>query len=123
MIVHTLLCAIFTLGLWLPATSNAPLIAYAILFGFTSGCIYSIIPAMVASFSDPRKIGVRSGSMYVLSALGALVGSPIGGAIVSTQDGAYSGLIVFAGVGLLVGAGFAVAARQALVGGKLYAKV
>jgi MFS family permease len=123
MIVNTMLCAVLTLGLWLPASSNAPLIVYAILFGFASGCTFSILPAMVASFSDPRKMGVRSGSMYVLSAFGALVGSPIGGAIVGRQDGGYSGLIVFAGVALLVGTGFAVASRQALVGRKMYAKV
>jgi len=123
MIVNTLLCVILTLGLWLPASSNAPLLVYAVLFGFTSGCTFSILPAMVASFSDPRKMGVRSGSMYVSSAIGSLIGSPIAGAIVGRQHGKYDGLIVFAGVALLVGTVLAVCARQALVGRKLYAKV
>jgi MFS family permease len=123
MIVNTLLGAIFTLAVWLPAHSNAMTIAYAVLYGFTSGCTFSIIPAMVASFSDVRKLGVRSGAMYAVSAFGALIGSPIAGAIVNSQHGGYSGLITLSGVALITGTVFAVLARQSLVGGKMYAKV
>ncbi|KAF1832297.1 monocarboxylate permease-like protein [Decorospora gaudefroyi] len=123
MIVNTLLAAIITLALWLPANANAPLIVYAILYGFTSGCTFSIMPAMVASFSNVQKIGVRSGTMYMMGSVGALIGSPIAGAIVDRQNGSYTGLVVFSGVGLFVGAAFAVASRQALVGKKVYAKI
>jgi MFS family permease len=123
MIILTLLGSIFTLAVWLPSASNASTIAYGVLYGFTSGCTFSIIPAMVASFSDVTKLGTRSGAMYAVSAFGALIGSPIAGAIVKTQHGSYQGLIVLSGVALLVGTGFAIAARQALVGGKTIVKV
>lgn len=123
MIVHTLLCAILVLGLWLPADSNAALTVFGALYGFTSGCTFSIIPAMVASFSDVRKLGARTGALYAAAAVGALVGSPIAGAIVDRQDGGYSGLIVFSGVALLIGTVIAVMSRQSLVGRKLYTKV
>ncbi|OBS26132.1 hypothetical protein FPOA_00075 [Fusarium poae] len=85
MIPLTLLGGIFTLTVWLTAHSTASVIAYAALYGFTSGCTLSIIPAMVASFSDVRSIGTRNGSLYGVSAFGVLVGSPIAGAIVSDQ--------------------------------------
>lgn len=123
MIAHTLLCAVFVLAVWLPAQSTAPLIVFGVLYGYTSGCTFSIIPAMVASISDVRKLGVRSGSMYAVSAVGALIGSPIAGAIVNRQNGGYSGLIIFSGVSLIIGTAFAVLSRQSLVRPKLRAKV
>jgi MFS family permease len=124
MIVHTLLGALVVLAVWLPAHSNAPLIVFSALYGFTSGCVFSIIPAMVASItSDLSKMGTRVGSLYAVSAVGALIGSPVAGAIVNRQGGKYEGLIVFSGVGLVVGTVLAIAARQVLVGGKIKAKV
>ncbi|KAF4968459.1 hypothetical protein FSARC_4153 [Fusarium sarcochroum] len=117
MIPMTVLGGIFTLAVWLPAKSSALVIVYAVLYGFTSGCTLSIVPAMVASMSDVRSIGSRNGSLYAVSAVGALIGSPIAGAIVSDQGGEeFSGLIVFCGVSILIGAVFAGMSRHALVG-------
>jgi MFS family permease len=123
MIINTFFCGIFVLAVWLPSHSNAPIILFSILYGFASGCTFSIIPAMVASISDIRKLGTRVGSLYAVSAVGALIGSPIAGAIVIKQGSGFEGLIIFSGVGLLIGTGLAVASRQALVGGKLITKV
>lgn len=78
---------------------------------------------MVAQISDIRQLGVRSGTLYVLSSVGVLVGSPIAGAIVNDQHGQFSGLIIFCGVMLLVGSFFAVLSRHSLVGFKLVVKV
>jgi hypothetical protein len=79
---------------------------------------------MVASISpDMSKIGARNGSLYALSAVGALIGSPIAGAIVKAQGGGYEGLIGFSGAALMVGVGFAAVARGVLVEWKLLAKV
>lgn len=123
MIPLTLLGGTFTLTVWLTATSAASVVAYAVLYGFTSGCTLSIVPAMVASFSDVRSIGTRNGSLYGVAAFGVLVGSPIAGAIVSDQGGSFSGLIVFCGVSILTGTAFAIISRQLLVGSKWVAKV
>jgi predicted MFS family arabinose efflux permease len=123
MIVHTIACAIVNLALWLPARSNAPIIAFAALYGFTSGCTLSIIPAMVARISDVRELGVRSGSLYAVSSIGVLIGSPVAGAIVNSQHGGFSGLIIFGGTTMLVGSAFAIWSRTALVGFKLKAKM
>ncbi|KAL7787307.1 monocarboxylate permease-like protein [Trichoderma afarasin] len=123
MILLTLFGGIVTLALWLPAGSNAPLIVYGALYGFASGCFLSIIPAMVASMSDVRKLGTRTGSLYAVASVGVLIGSPIAGAIVNDQNGHFSGLIVFCGVSLLLGAALAIMSRHALVGFQLGKKV
>jgi MFS family permease len=123
MILNTALCGIFVLAVWLPSHSNATIIVFSILYGFVSGCTFSIIPAMVASISDIRKLGARTGTLYAMSAVGALIGSPIGGAIVNRQGGGFSGLATFSGVALLIGLAFAAASRQALVGKNTMAKV
>lgn len=123
MIPLTLLGGIFTLTVWLTAHSTASVIAYAALYGFTSGCTLSIVPAMVASFSDVRSIGTRNGSLYGVAAFGVLVGSPIAGAIVGDQGGDFSGLIIFCGVSILLGGAFAIVSRQFLVGFKWRVKV
>jgi MFS family permease len=122
-----ILCAgfsgIINLALWLPATSNAPIIVFACLYGFGSGCVLSIVPAMVAQISDIRQLGVRTGALYILSSIGVLVGSPIGGAIVNHQNGSFSGLQIFCGVMLLVGTLFAGLSRYSQVGFKLITKI
>lgn len=123
MIPLTVLGGIFTLTVWLTATTTTSVIVYAVLYGFTSGCTLSIIPAMVASFSDVRSIGTRNGSLYGVAAFGALVGSPIAGAIVGDQGGKFSGLIIFCGVSILVGAAFAALSRYSLAGPSLRRKV
>jgi MFS family permease len=118
-IVMTGLGGIFTLAVWLGAQSTAGAIVYSVLYGFTSGCTFSIIPAMVASISDVKQMGTRTGSLYAFSAFGALTGSPIAGAI--SKNG-FSGLIIFCGVLILAGTLFAVFSRMKLTGLRLLAK-
>ena len=100
-IIFTLFSGVISLALWLPAASNAPVIVFALLYGFASGLTLAIIPALVASISDIQKLGFRVGMLYAFSAFGALFGSPIAGAIVTSQDGGYSGLKIFCGVTLI----------------------
>ncbi|KAI1658092.1 major facilitator superfamily domain-containing protein [Daldinia decipiens] len=121
-IIFTLFSGIITLALWLPAASVAPIIVFAVLYGFASGLTLAIIPALVASISDIQKLGFRVGTLYAFSSFGALFGSPIAGAIVTAQDGAYSGLKIFGGVSLLVGGAAIIISRVILVGPGLLVK-
>lgn len=100
-IVFTIFSGAISLAIWLPAASPAPLIVFAVLYGFASGLTLAIIPALVASISDIQKLGHRVGTLYAFSAFGSLFGSPIAGAIVGAQDGAYTGLKIFCGVTLI----------------------
>jgi MFS family permease len=123
MIIFAALSGVVNLAVWLPAKSNAVVIVFACLYGFASGCILSIIPAMVAQISDIRQLGVRTGALYVLSSFGVLVGSPIAGSIVNSQNGQFSGLMIFCGVTLLMGAAFTLLSRYSQIGSKLLVKV
>ncbi|KAI1333939.1 major facilitator superfamily domain-containing protein [Xylariaceae sp. FL0016] len=121
-IVFTLFSGIISIALWLPALSPGPIVAYAVLYGFASGLTLSIIPALVASISDVAKLGFRTGTLYSLSAVGVLVGSPIAGAIVTSQNGEYTGLKIFCGVMLLTAGVFMTFSRIKLTGPRLLVK-
>lgn len=119
MIVTSFLSTILVLGLWLPARGNAPYIVFAALFGFSSGAFVSLAPALVAQISDVRQIGVRTGSMFAVISVAALVGNPIGGVLISEENGDYTHLQIFCGVVMLAGSCCFVAARASLAGLKL----
>lgn len=89
---------VITLALWLPATGNAPIILFAALFGFGSGAFVSLLPSMLAQISDVRQIGVRTGTVFAIISIAALISNPIGGAIITRWHGSYTGLQIFAGV-------------------------
>ena len=119
MIVTSFLSTILVLGLWLPARGNAPYIVFAALFGFSSGAFVSLAPSLVAQISDVRQIGVRTGSMFAVISISALVGTPIGGALVSEEDGNYTHLIIFCGIMMLGGSCLFTLARASLAGIKI----
>ena len=123
LIVQAWLAAIFVLALWIPANSNLALILFAVFFGFASGTIVSMTPALVAQISDVRQIGVRTGTLYTFVAIAVLVGNPIGGALVSQDNGSYVHLQIYAGCTMIAGTLFLMASRISLVGWKLAVKV
>lgn len=119
MIIITALSAIFTLALWIPGKGTAAIVIYGAIFGFTSGGYVSIGAPCIAQISDIREIGTRTGTAYLLQALGGLTGSPIAGAIVNKMGGNYLGLQLFCGIAMCVSVGFNLAARFAQVGFRL----
>jgi predicted MFS family arabinose efflux permease len=123
MIVFTTFAGAITLALWLPTSTNAPIIVFGALYGFASGCTFSIIAALVAQISDVRELGARIGLMYAVSSIGVLVGSPIAGAIVTSQNGGFSGLKIFAGVTLLASAVFVTLSRVYQAGWSIKKKI
>lgn len=116
MTVISALSAIFTLALWIPGRGAATLVVYGAVFGFTSGGYVSLGAPCIAQISDMREIGTRTGTAYLLQALGGLIGSPIAGALVARMDGRYLGLQVFCGISMCFGVAFNLAARYAQVG-------
>jgi MFS family permease len=82
--VSCLACHLLVLCLWLPSSGTGATIAFAILFGFASGAVVAILPAVVAQISDVREIGLRSGVLFFCVALGVLIGSPIGGQLINS---------------------------------------
>ncbi|KAH7143777.1 putative monocarboxylate transporter [Dactylonectria macrodidyma] len=123
--VFSAVCAttgILTLGLWIPANSNAALISFAAFFGFFSGAYVSLSPALVAEIAPPEEFGYRSGLLFMCASIGGLVTNPIAGAILDAENGSFTGLKVFAGVFCLSGTALAFGARLYETGFKLMAK-
>ena len=109
---------IIILALWIPATSQAAIIAFAVLFGFFSGAYFSLIGALVANISPLQEIGFRTGITFLVASVPALVTSPIAGAIYQ-HSGSWTGLKVFSGVFCIAATTVVLVTRFYLTGLKL----
>lgn len=105
------LAGILVLALWIPATGNAAIIVFSALFGFASGAYVSLAASLVVQISPFPEIGYRTGLLFLFSSFGGLTTNPIAGAIISRDHGSYTGMKVFAGVFILTGSLFILAAR------------
>ena len=123
MIFITALSAIIALALWIPGKSDGAIIAFAILFGFSSGGFIGLSGTLIAQISDIRQIGVRTGTAFAVQSIGALTGAPIAGAITSAQHGDFLGLQIFCGVSMSVSVVLFVGARYVQAGLSLKKKV
>ncbi|KAI9641134.1 hypothetical protein NHQ30_010564 [Ciborinia camelliae] len=97
---------IVNLALWLPARGNAPIVIFALLYGFASGTFVSLAPAIVAQItSDMRHIGTRTGSMFALASVASLIGNPIAGALAALgpENDQYMYLPIFTAVAIAIG--------------------
>lgn len=124
MLIMCTASVIFIFASWIPAHSNATIIVFAVLYGFGSGAYISIMPTLVAEITkDMSKLGVRNGTSFAVISLSALLGTPIGGALLNATGGKFYGVQIFAGASLAMGTALIFATRTALVGTKLKAKV
>jgi MFS family permease len=124
MLIMCTLSVVFIFAVWIPTTSNVVVIVFTVLYGFGSGAYVSIMPTLVAEItSDMSKLGVRNGTSFAIISIAALIGAPIGGALIKACDGRFWGLQVFAGLTLGSGTILILATRTALVGMKLKVKV
>jgi len=95
---------------WIAIKSIAGIIVFSILYGFFSGAIVSLPPAIVVMLSpDMSIVGTRMGMCFSFAGFGLLIGNPIAGVILNSKGG-YTGLESFNGATIAVGAVFGVAA-------------
>jgi MFS family permease len=118
MIITTGFSAIIVLALWLPSASNAPILIFCILYGFSSGAFVAIGPSLIAQISPIREIGVRNGTFFLCVAFAGLTGNPIGGALVGVNGG-FKGLQIFCGCVMLAGCLVYFASRWVQCGWKM----
>ncbi|KAL8850382.1 MAG: hypothetical protein Q9221_004702 [Calogaya cf. arnoldii] len=117
-ILTTTLCSLITLTLWLPNHSSpVPTIIFALLYGFLSNAYMALAPMLVAQISAVQQIGVRSGVLFLVVGMAALMGLPVGGALIERGEGGWRCLIGFAGGCMGVGAGILLVVREVAVGG------
>ncbi|KUL83909.1 hypothetical protein ZTR_06852 [Talaromyces verruculosus] len=116
------LAGILVLALWIPTTSTAGTIVFAVLFGYTSGAYVSLAAALVVKISPFQQIGYRVGLIFLFASIGGLTTNPIAGALLANGNGSYRDMKIFAGVILLAGTTLVFSARLQHTGLKLMAK-
>ncbi|KAF6808099.1 putative monocarboxylate transporter [Colletotrichum musicola] len=118
-IVVCYLTAVWILALWIPASSDGALVAFAVLFGFCSGAYVSLIAPLVAAISPFNEIGFRTGITFLTNSIGGLTTNPINGAILAGPSG-WVGIKVFAGVFCVAGTTAILMARVHRTGWKVF---
>lgn len=92
---------------WLAVSDLSGLLAVCVLYAITSGAFLAMPPAAVASLTpDLSRFGARMGVVLAFMSLGSLVGNPVSGAIIQSQNGGsyYAGAKIWAG-SMLIGGG------------------
>ncbi|KAG0061061.1 hypothetical protein BGZ89_011786 [Linnemannia elongata] len=77
---------------------------FCILYGFFSGSFVAIVPTVAAHLCGISRLASVTGIVYGGIAVGTLIGSPVGGALLDISQGVnYRPLQLFAGLVMAVG--------------------
>lgn len=102
---------------WVAVNDMNGLWAFAALYGLSAAGIQSLFPATLSTLTtDLNKTGVRMGMVLSVVAVAALIGSPIAGALVSSDDGQYLYAQMFMGSAIIAGTLTLIGARVCKVG-------
>jgi MFS family permease len=74
---------------WIAVKSYAGFVVWCLAIGFTSGLFVSVNPvvASLPMISPPEVLGTRFGIIWFAAAIGALIGTPIAGALANPSAG------------------------------------
>ncbi|KIK77785.1 hypothetical protein PAXRUDRAFT_776424, partial [Paxillus rubicundulus Ve08.2h10] len=103
-IATSVVCALLIIGMvWLGTAASVVLLG--VLYGLFSGMNIAMMPSMFGLTADPAELGVRLGVGFAITGVGALVGPPICGALLTSRyiwwaPALFSGAITLTG-GLL----------------------
>ncbi|EIW74274.1 MFS general substrate transporter [Coniophora puteana RWD-64-598 SS2] len=115
----TFASAILAFG-WLGVDNVGGLLAFSIIYGFTSGTFVSLPASTVASLTpDLTRVGTWMGMCFAAAGLGVLVGTPVAGALIDIENGVYWKAQLFCAILILVGAVSIAAARVLRAGVKI----
>lgn len=92
-----LLSGCLSLLLWQFNNSITTLVVFACVYGFSASSVVILPSAAIGQISPDDRLGARIGSFYSIVAIASLIGSPIGGALITdtkAKEG-YRGLIIF----------------------------
>lgn len=90
---------------WIAVSSTTGLYVWTVFYSLFFGGIQALSPAALASLnSDLSKQGIRMGMNYSVLSFGALIGTPVAGALISGSNGSYTGAQIFAASCLGAGA-------------------
>jgi predicted MFS family arabinose efflux permease len=98
---------------WIAVHSTPGLYVWTSFYSIFVGGVQSLLPAAISVLNpDLQKLGSRMGIVFAAVGIGALIGSPIAGILISEAGGSYVGAQAFSGSSLVVGALLILAAQQ-----------
>jgi MFS family permease len=90
---------------WLSVHSIGSFYAWTVTYGIAAGMFQSLFPTAVTSLSDDMsKAGTRLGMAFSVIGFAALVGGPIGGALIGVEGGNYRAATIWAALSTFCGA-------------------
>ncbi|KAJ2808624.1 hypothetical protein H4R20_000758 [Coemansia guatemalensis] len=81
LIVSTVMSTIAVLVMWLPFKSLGVMIASAVVFGFFSGSLASLVPVVTANLFGITRLPSILGLLLISYTIGTLISSPVGSAL------------------------------------------
>jgi MCP family monocarboxylic acid transporter-like MFS transporter 10 len=81
-----LLSGFLCLFLWLLGNSLAVLVLFACLYGCSTASVTSLPASVVGQITPDGSLGARVGAFYSVIAVASLVGTPIGGALITNAN-------------------------------------
>ncbi|KAJ2719349.1 hypothetical protein GGI07_005261 [Coemansia sp. Benny D115] len=100
LVMATFFTCLSILVLWLPFHNIGTFIAAAVVFGFCSGAIVSLIPVVTANIFGVKRLPSIIGFLMIAYMTGGLISSPPAGAILDSSGHGtnFNGLIIYNGV-------------------------
>jgi MFS family permease len=103
MVPISFIASILAFG-WIGIRSQAGAIAFACLYGFSSGAIVSLPPTIVARLTPNMSImGTRMGISFTFAGVGLLIGNPIAGNLLDLEHAVFWKAQLFSAVMLIAG--------------------
>ncbi|KAG0373163.1 hypothetical protein BGX24_012053 [Mortierella sp. AD032] len=105
LLISSLCACLSILVVWMLAgTSVVMMTIFCIIYGFFSGSFVAIVPTVAAHLCGISRLASMTGIVYGGIAVGTLVGSPVGGALLDLSQGVnYRPLQLWAGLVMAVG--------------------
>ncbi|KAJ2500316.1 hypothetical protein GGH96_002813 [Coemansia sp. RSA 1972] len=100
LLLSSVLSTIAVLVLWLPFKSLGTLVASAVIFGFCSGSLVSLIPVITANLFGIKRLSSTIGLLFISYTIGSFVCSPVAGSLLDKYGHGtdYTWTIVYAGL-------------------------
>jgi len=82
----TMLSGYLSLFLWTYGNSLAMLVLFVCIYGFCTSSITALPPSIIGQITPNDRLGARIGAFYSIVAIASLVGTPIGGALITNAN-------------------------------------
>ncbi|KAG0310282.1 hypothetical protein BGZ99_000542 [Dissophora globulifera] len=124
LLISTLCSSISVLVVWMLAGNSVPaMVVFCVLYGFFSGSYVAIVPTVAAHLCGISRLASVTGIVYGGIAVGTLIGSPVGGALLDLSDGVdYKPMLLWTGFVMVVGS-MLILALKWLLDRKLFGRV